>query len=336
VGTESFNLEKLRYHKVIIMTDADVDGSHIRTLLLTFFFRHMPALIENSYIYIAQPPLFRVARRKQVRYIRSEREMDQYLLELGCSDLQVRLPRQQRVLKMEESHAFVEMVLAIEHLMATIERKGVPFLEFLVERDSQGRYPRYRVELSEGIRFLFSDEEFAGVRASHEASMRAKHEETLASVPIEEQTEEMRQFRMKPVPCHELWDPNSWADLQQSLASFGFSLENYFEGDQLLVEILDEAGQLLEGYRSLRDSLHHLRENGRKGLDIQRYKGLGEMNADQLWETTMDPEKRTLVQVTLPDAIAAEHMFTMLMGEEVAPRRAFIEHHALSVKNLDI
>jgi DNA gyrase subunit B len=336
VGTEGFNLEKLRYHKVIIMTDADVDGSHIRTLLLTFFYRHMPALLDNNYIYIAQPPLFRVARKKQVQYIRSEREMDQYLLELGCSDLLVRLLKAQRTLSREESHTFVEMVLTVEQLITSIERKGVPFLEFLGACDSQGRYPRYRVELVDGDRYIYSDEEFAGLKAADEASQRRKHEETLASIPEEERTEEMRQFRYRGMPCHELWDPESWGALQQSLALFGFTLANYFEGDEPLVEILDEEGQRVALTNSLREALHILRQNGRKGLDIQRYKGLGEMNADQLWETTMDPEKRTLVQVTLPDAIAAEHMFTMLMGEEVAPRRAFIEHHALSVKNLDI
>lgn len=333
IGQEHFNLAKLRYHKVIIMTDADVDGSHIRTLLLTFFYRHMPALIENGYIYIARPPLFKVTRKKVGQYIHSEKELDEYLLRLGMGDLLLRKAGTQNSLDKEKMEKLLETILEVETLIQNIERKGVLFREFLALRQ-EGKYPRHMASIGEKNHFLYTDEELFALRQEHEENQRLQHQETLSSIPPEEVTEEMKMVTVKPLAFVELCEPNRLSALIDKLISFQLSLDQYLIADGALFELVEE-GRTVEFY-TLREVIDAVRENGRKGVEVQRYKGLGEMNADQLWETTMDPVKRTLVQVTLPDAIAADRIFSMLMGEEVEPRRQFIEHHALSVKNLDI
>ncbi len=336
IGIDGFKLEKLRYHKIIIMTDADVDGSHIRTLLLTFFYRHMLALVENNYVYIAQPPLYRVSRKKAFRYIHSEREMDQYLLELGASDIHMRLKDHTENMTGEDAKTLITLILEVEFFIAKVERKGIPFREFLEARNEDGIYPRFQVLLEETSKFVYSEDEFAQHKQQHEDEQQRQHEQTLASIPADEITDEMRVLgRLKQLPFTELYESGALRDLRDRLANFGFDLPNYLIADGELVTVTQDDGRATP-YHTLRDIIDFLRENGRKGIEIQRYKGLGEMNADQLWETTMDPSKRTLVRVTLPDMIAADHMFTMLMGEDVPPRRAFIEQHALAVKNLDI
>jgi DNA gyrase subunit B len=335
IGADNFNLEKLRYHKIIIMTDADVDGSHIRTLLLTFFYRHMPALIENNFIYIARPPLYRVSRKKVSRYIHSEKEMDEYLLKLGMSDVRVKLVGHIDFVSDEQFEEMLKVIREVENLINSIERKGIPFREFLSAKNAEGRLPRFQVKLGDEMRFIFSEEEFAEVKKTEEEFQRQKHAETLAAIPPEEQTEEMKTFRLKSIPFIELYELHALDDLKTRLAAYNFSLDQYMVANGKLFDIVDEEDRE-QPVHTLKEGIELLRTNGRKGIEIQRYKGLGEMNADQLWETTMDPSKRTLLRVTLPDAIAADHMFTMLMGEDVPPRRAFIEKHALSVKNLDI
>ncbi|MEI8365646.1 MAG: DNA topoisomerase (ATP-hydrolyzing) subunit B [Parachlamydiaceae bacterium] len=335
IGVDGFNLEKLRYHKVIIMTDADVDGSHIRTLLLTFFYRHMPALIENNFIYIAQPPLYRVTRKKTSRYIHSEKEMDDYLLELGVSDVKLRLAGHQELIGQEKTKELLKAILEVESLVMRLERKGVPFREFLAGRNQEGLFPRFKIDLPEKSCFAFSNTELETYRETSDDAQRKRHSETLASIPEEEITPEMRIFRPARLHFIELYEEEGMNALVANLGAFGFKIENYSIADGNLVDIVEDDGHV-HPFATLREVTDYFRANGRKGIEIQRYKGLGEMNADQLWETTMDPTVRTLVKVTLPDAVAADYMFTMLMGEDVPPRRAFIEQHALSVKNLDI
>jgi len=327
IGKDNFDVAKLRYHRIIIMTDADVDGSHIRTLLLTFFYRHMPAVVENGYIYIAQPPLYRVKRRKTMRYIHSEREMDDYLLELGTGE--IRLVGEREIVG-EELKEFASAILDVEMFIQTVERKGVPFREFLDAKSEGGHFPRYFVE----EKLVYSEAEFAELVREHERAQTEQHEATLSSIPEEEITEEMRAFKPKGLSCIELYHPDRLASIEEALEKFGVTLERYSKPDGLLFEIWEE--EKIEDAYTLKEVIDFFRKNGRRGIEIQRYKGLGEMNAEQLWETTLDPEKRTLYKVILPDAVAADHMFSMLMGEEVAPRRRFIEQHALSVKNLDV
>lgn len=336
VGVDGFKLEKLRYHKIIIMADADVDGSHIRTLLLTFFYRHMPALVENAFIYIAQPPLFRVTRKKVSRYIHSEREMDDYLLELGCSDIHVKLPAENSALTTEQLKTFLQTVLEIEAFINKIERKGVPFREFLAAKQPSGEYPLYHVVLEETQHFAYSKEALLKYRREYEETQVKQHQETLAAIPEAERTEDMQVFHPKQMLFVELYDPDTFSGFLETLARQGLSLESYLFANSLVAQVIEDSGKTSD-FHTLQEWIHFLRENGRKGIDIQRYKGLAEMNPDQLWDTTMDPERRTLVQVTTLDVVAADEAFTMLMGEKVPPRRAFIEQHALSVqKYLDI
>lgn len=335
IGIDGFQIEKLRYHKIIIMTDADIDGSHIRTLLLTFFYRHMPALVENNFIYIAQPPLYRVTRKKISRYIHSEREMDDYLLELGMSDLHMKLPGQEIPIEAEEFKKAMSVLLEVETFVQRLERKGISFREFLLAKNGHDQLPRFQINLLEGARFAYSFDEFEELKKSNEEAQRRRHDETLASIPDSEITPEMRTF--KPARLHfiELYEEEHFKDLLEQLKNYGFNLGDYLIANRELLTLIED-NQQAHSFSTLREVIEFIRNNGRKGIEIQRFKGLGEMNADQLWETTMDPAKRTLIQVTMPDLIAADQMFTMLMGDEVPPRREFIQQHALSVKNLDI
>lgn len=334
IGKDSFDLSKLRYHKIILMTDADVDGSHIRTLLLTFLYRHMPELIENHFVYIARPPLYRVTRKKVKRYIHSEKEMDDYLIELGMGDLSVRLEGHTELLKPEEVSMLISLTREVEGLILMLERKGIPFREFLSKRDAEGRLPQFLVQMGDKERLVFSREEFTELKQEFEALQRHEHETTLAAIPAEERTEEMLKFVARGLSFVELYEADNLHQLKERLAALDLTIDSYLVANGKLFDILEEGEET--AIHTLKEGIEHFRAVGRKGIEIQRYKGLGEMNADQLWETTMDPTKRTLIRVTIPDAIAADHMFTMLMGEEVPPRRAFIEQHALSVKNLDI
>jgi DNA gyrase subunit B len=335
IGADGFNLEKLRYHKIIIMTDADVDGSHIRTLLLTFFYRHMPALVENNFIYIAQPPLYRVTRKKISRYIHSEKEMDDYLLELGTSDIKLKLPNGKEITDHAQVKSLLDLVLEVEQFINRIERKGITFREFMHSRNSNGMLPRFQVNLTDGVRFAYSMDEFEELKKLDEAAQKARHEQTLASIPAEEITTEMRTFQAQRLHFTDLYEEDSLNEMIRKLKEAGLDLSQYNTANGHLIDVIADNDQVHNFY-TMKEFLDFVRENGRKGIEIQRYKGLGEMNADQLWETTMDPAKRTLIKVTLPDLVAADHMFTMLMGEDVPPRRAFIEKHALSVSNLDI
>lgn len=333
VGNDNFNIEKLRYHKVIIMTDADVDGSHIRTLLLTFFYRHMPALIENKFIYIARPPLYRVKRKKEMVYIHSEKEMDEHLLKLGISDVTITNLKKKVAWNEQKLSLLLQVIMDLETLIGSIERKGIPFRDFLKTKKEQ-KFPRFQVKIGDDLRFVYTEEELLNLKKEDELNQRRFHEEKLITIPPEELTEEKKLFTLKALPVLEIFDPRDLFDLQSKLAELDLSIEQYLIPDGALFSV--QAEGVDHTVYILKELIEFLRINGRKGIEIQRYKGLGEMNADQLWDTTMNPEVRTLIQVTMPDAIAADHMFSMLMGEDVEPRRDFIEKHALFVKNLDI
>ena len=336
IGKDGFNLEKLRYHKIILMTDADVDGSHIRTLLLTFLYRHMPALIENHYVYIAQPPLYRVSRKKTSKYIHSEREMDEYLLTLGVSDVHLRMASHNNYLEQSEAKSLLEGILQVESMIMGLERKGVPFREFIEKRNDEGKLPRYQAMIQDETIMVYSKEEFAELKDRYVEEEKKRYSEMLDPELTEEvRAEKIDSFKPKPFPYLELYEQELLDAVDATLAEFSFTLDQYVRAEGKILDVINESGEELPLY-TLKEIVEFLRENGRKGIEIQRYKGLGEMNADQLWDTTMDPETRTLLRVTIKDGASADHMFSMLMGEEVKPRRAFIENHALSVKNLDV
>ncbi|PCI75703.1 DNA topoisomerase (ATP-hydrolyzing) subunit B [Candidatus Aerophobetes bacterium] len=335
IGKDSFNIEKLRYHRIIIMADADVDGSHIRTLLLTFFYRHMPALIENRFIYIARPPLYRVKRKKSSQYIHSEREMDEHLLRLGTSDVALRMASNNLAIEDESVRSLISTILDVEMLIQSIERKGIPYKEFLAQRNESGNLPVYQTVVDAEMLFFHSEEDLQVFKQEQSEKERQAFEAELELIPEEEREQRILDFKPKPLSVLEIFDKENLSDIDERLATFSLTLDQYNKAEGKFLDIVEEDGREIPIY-TCKELIFFLRENGRKGSEIQRYKGLGEMNADQLWETTMDPAKRTLVQVAIEDAVEADHMFTMLMGDEVPPRRAFIETHALSVKNLDI
>lgn len=331
IGKDNFNLEKLRYHKIIIMTDADVDGSHIRTLLLTFFYRHMPALIENNYVYIARPPLYRIKRKKEILYIHSEKEMDENLLKLAIEDVLLSKDGKEYFSK-NQIKELLYAILRIEDFVETLEKKGIPFKEFFTAK-KENSFPRYKLKINGNYKFLYSEDELVLLKEQYQKEQLEEYENKKAKLSEEEKKE--FKFHPKSLKVLELLDHKEFLEVQKVLQSFSLDLENYLLSDKKIFEVKLE-GDIISSIYSLKELIDIYRTNGKKGIEIQRYKGLGEMNADQLWETTMDPETRTLVLVTLPDAIAADHIFSMLMGEEVAPRKEFIENHALFVKNLDI
>lgn len=322
VGKDEYNPDKLRYHKTIIMTDADVDGAHIRTLLLTFFFRMMPELIERGNLFIAQPPLYRVAVGKQEHYLKDEAQLNALLLRRAVEKREVYLPGREGVLPPEE----------LIGLMQTFSR-----YEEIVERLSQRGMPRRLIEELIKIvatnRLVVADPETSSTLI---VELEALGYEVLAmEAAEEEQGHDL-----------ELWDPKS-ADGQVRIrlehrylqsGEFKKLLELYnqleiFHQTPYRVKDAQGAEELFEHPRVL---FQYLMEEARKGTNLQRYKGLGEMNPEQLWETTMNPEKRTLLQVRIEDQYQADELFTTLMGDRVEPRRDFIQYNALEFRELDI
>ena len=321
IGKDEFNADKLRYHKIIIMTDADVDGAHIRTLLLTFFFRQMPELIERGHIYIAQPPLYKVTRGKQSQYLKNEKALENYLIEGGLEDASLTLASGE-VRVGRDLRAVVEDALAVRQVMSGLHT----------------RYDRTVVEQTALCGGLTADVAEDAARAPAMAQKIATRLDLVADEGERGWTGEaldggyrfMRTVRgvaeVRNVDAALI----SSSDALQ-LNRLSPRLTEIYEGEPVLRR--KETERTLAGPLEL---LLAVFEVGRKGISTQRYKGLGEMNPDQLWETTLDPEARTLVVVKINDATDADQLFSRLMGDEVEPRREFIQEHALQVANLDI
>ena len=319
IGAEEFNTERLRYGKVIIMTDADVDGSHIRTLLLTFFFRHMVRLINEGRIYVAQPPLYRVKRRSREEYVFSDKDLDRALVDLGADGATLAMSPGGRkkpvVLDEKALRSIVDTLVRLGDTQRVLERRGVPFKEVIDYYLARGKTPRYWVYLPGGGRLALDDKELA----------RA----------LEERPEENGDERY--VEIHE---GKAFEKELSALVTAGFDPKRLFLRRASREKtppnfVLTSENETVE-LDGIREILTGLRGLGQKGVDVQRYKGLGEMNAEQLRVTTMDPASRTLMQVRIEDAVKADKMFTMLMGDLVEPRREFIERHALEVRSLDV
>ena len=339
-GSGGFDISKLRYHKVIVMTDADVDGAHIRTLLLTFFYRQMGALIEQGHIYIAQPPLYRVAKAKKVFYLDSDELLEEWLLGEGLSNAEVsKLNKGKESGKIEESklRALVKGLVELESLRARLLKKGVHWEEYLKFREEE-KLPLYRID-QEGAapRYIFTDKEWKKFKPEYLAERKKKlaAEAKARGEEAHELTEE-DDFGPEVKPLGEI--PKLDAVVNK-LEESGFDVqpeeqESKASGPAPLYRI--RSGENAKDVRTLDELIEAIRDGGRAGATIQRYKGLGEMNPEQLWETTMDPVRRKLLQVKLEDIAEAEKVFATLMGDKVEPRRVFIETHALEVKNLDI
>ncbi|MBN2475973.1 MAG: DNA gyrase subunit B [Pirellulales bacterium] len=332
---EEMDLTKRRYGKIIIMTDADVDGSHIRTLLLTFFYRQMYSLVRAGHVYVAQPPLFRVRRKKQVEYIQSEEEMKEQLLEAGLQDA-VFEPRDGRTIQGQEMERLCRTLAALEDSLIALERRGISLRAHAVRQDPEsGKLPVYHVFAGPQERWFRSRQELEEFLARQE---RAVGEELkLEDAPKEPgEGNGKAEARLHIVEFHEVRSINNQL---AELRKMGFEIDSLIPQERTGVEEPRyhlRRGELVTGLEDLRGLLAAVRGAGEKGLQITRFKGLGEMNAEELRQTTLDPENRTLLQVTMEDAGAADEMFRVLMGDKVEPRREFIEKHALEARNLDV
>ncbi len=339
---EDFDLAKRRYGKIIIMTDADVDGSHIRTLLLTFFFRHMPELIRAGRIYVAQPPLYMVSRKKKDEYVLNERSMRQIYTSLGLegTSLEIRDDADHviRTLAGDELKTVVELLNKLEELLTIVRRRGIDFAEFLSKRDMNGHLPKYHVVI-DGEDFLL-----ANVTERDELLVeRNMLVETAPAVPETNGGSKKKEAGPRLQKNHELHEVKDLEKIFAQLAQHDLMIDDYFltqeesvTGEKLKTKYaLKQEGTSADvaGVAQVLPEVHRL---GKHGIEVKRFKGLGEMNAEQLWETTLDANKRVLMRVTLLDAAEAERMFSVLMGEDVERRRQFIEEHALEVKNLDV
>ncbi len=334
VGQEEYNIEKIRYHKTIIMTDADVDGSHIRTLLLTFFYRHMPEMIDNGYLYIAQPPLFKVGKGKKSTYLKNEKELNDQILKRTCDKKNVKFGEREEILSEHNLYIFMANLSEyfsiisrfkergiISDLIETLFKEEVENKDFLQDKQKmlalKNTLNKTNYDVSE---IIFNNE-------------RDIYEMTVA--PSFDKQNELRSVELlsniKPLKISRNFIYSN--DFQKGLILSKSILKNdkppffiFNKEDEKDAIQIDDKEQLLSYFIN----------EGKKGLGIQRYKGLGEMNPDQLWETTMNPDKRTLLQVRVEDAVETDEIFTVLMGEQVEPRREFINNNALEVSMLDI
>jgi DNA gyrase subunit B len=331
-GTDDFDIAKVRYHKIIIMTDADVDGAHIRTLLLTFFYRQMPQLLENGYMYLAQPPLYKITRKQREEYIESDDQLTRKLLMLGTDDMVVECAGG-RTLSGADLRALLELLAEIEGTIAAFVKRGLDPAEILNQRNPEtGEFPRFVMIEGTGdnvkFRYAYNDAELAAIREKAESDLG--HPVDLAETQVQSYSvNQPLSFRWI-----ELFHSGMLRKQIDSLVAMSFDVSACIRSENPIAYIVEDEAKI--PVNALPELLETVRERGRKGLSIQRYKGLGEMNPDQLYDTTMDPEKRRLLRVTLDDAVKADAIFTLLMGDDVEPRRNFIESNALNVKNLDI
>ncbi|MDT4798571.1 DNA gyrase subunit B [compost metagenome] len=327
IGREEYNIEKLRYHNIIIMTDADVDGSHIRTLLLTFFFRQMPELIERGYVYIAQPPLYKVKKGKQEQYIKDDEAMDEYMTQSALEDASVHVNENAPGLSGE---ALERLVNDYRGVMRILKRLSRLYPQDLTEH--MVYLPRVTVEqLSdqaamqawlEGFQVRLKGAEKSGL--TYSASLREDRERHLWLPEVEQTAHGLSHYITFN---RDFFASNDY----RQVTELGDQLNNLLEEGAFV-----QRGERKKPVTSFKEALAWLMTESTKRHTIQRYKGLGEMNPDQLWETTMDPNVRRMLKVTIEDAIAADQIFNTLMGDAVEPRRDFIESNALAVSNLDV
>lgn len=335
-GAELEDITKRRYGKIILMTDADVDGSHIRTLLLTFIFRHLRELIAQGCVYIAQPPLYRVTQKKNKRYVHTHEQMNQELVELGLNETELHL-EDGTIFKGDHLRKLVELMIEMVEPLETLERRGID-LRFLAHRyvSPDGLLPRYRVFFGRQQLWFSGKEDLdvflaeTSAKLGQELSISEEHAGDGATGVVPENS-------VQVIDIHEVRMINK---VLQQLAGFGVKLKDLTpagqkNGMQVYPFKLVSDGDVVP-LTGLGHLLTHLRKLGERGLKVTRFKGLGEMDSEELWETAMDPQKRTLLKVTMLDAIGADEIFRVLMGDHVEPRREFIEKHALDVKDLDV
>ncbi len=333
-GEGTFNPDKVRYHKIVIMTDADVDGSHIRTLLLTFFCRQMPELVRRGYVYIAQPPLYRITRKKREEYIQDDGELNRILIDLGADEV--------KLCNLADGHQFehahmkeiLTLLAKLDRFSDIITRNGGDFEKYLAGR-TNGHLPEYMVKVRTGNNeemFYCADSEALTAFSNDHPDLR------LGGVSVDT-PDAVKAEPGKPQRRARLYDVHESRAISRvllQLADKGLAIDHFSAQDKPLFEIIEDTKHY--PLFSVPEILSTVLEIGRRGLEIYRFKGLGEMNAKQLYETTMQPDRRKLLQVKFNEEnmVEADRMFTVLMGDLVEPRRQFIEDNALNVRNLDI
>ena len=336
----AFNLEKVRYHKVIIMTDADVDGSHIRTLLLTFFCRQMPELVRSGYLYIAQPPLYLVTRKKRQEYVQDDSELNKILIELGADDVQMRPVGGGEFVEVEALREILDALSILSRYSSSIEGNGGDFSDYLSAR-VDGHLPEFMVRVREGNEesvHYFSNEPELRKFSDENRDLR------LFGDLSPEEEEEFSTLNTNGVSRravrHELHESHAVARLLERLDAAGIDTGQFFSLDKPIYEIVEGESEKesIVPLFSVPEILDRVLEIGRRGVTIKRFKGLGEMNAKELYSTTMDPETRQLLRVQLDEDnnLEADRMLDTLMGDVVEPRKRFIEDNALNVRNLDV
>jgi len=317
IGKEEYNPDKLRYHRIIIMTDADVDGSHIRTLLLTFFYRQMPELVERGHIYIAQPPLYKIKQGKEERYLKDDQEMKIYMLKVALKDAAL----------FPSSESTPIQGKALEQIS-----KQYFLAEAVIERLSRFTAPEASHALL-ALPTLSLDDEIQA-----QSSAKQLEAACVGNIKVEVETDEAGEHRLR---LEKLYHGNFSVSYMDRDFLKGSDYVQIRQTAEVLNGLITASayiarGEQKRGVSSFKQAIEWLLEEAKRGINIQRYKGLGEMNPEQLWETTMDVKNRILLKVRIEDAISADEIFTTLMGDIVEPRRAFIEKNALGVKNLDV
>ena len=305
---EEFDSSKLRYNKVIIMADADVDGSHIRTLILTLFYRHMLHLVESGNVYLAQPPLYRVKKKSWEEYIHSEKEMNDMVLSLGTKSASLKKNgKPAKTFTQKEFAKIIQSLITIEQIENSLERKSIPFKQYIEAIDQKKKkYPAHKIIVNQKPVFLVDEDKLASYGEIDE------------------------------LDHIEIYESHEIQKIDEGLVKLGISLKDYLiQEKEPFTLIAEDNGEPVK-INNLKVLLDEVRKIATKGMSVQRYKGLGEMNPEQLWESTMDPQKRALVRVTLEDTVEADRIFTILMGSQTEPRREFIQKHAHEVKNLDV
>ncbi|MFA4986887.1 MAG: DNA topoisomerase (ATP-hydrolyzing) subunit B [Candidatus Brocadiia bacterium] len=383
VGPDDFDVEKLRYGKVIIMTDADVDGSHIRSLILTFFFRQMPELIKQGHVFIAQPPLYRVVRRGKAHYVYDDGEMKKSWLGMGREGASLKITGEKERTPEEAAEwlrKVLDLLVEMENLARFLGKRGIALEQYVCVTEQLGRPPRYRLVASDERFFVPDDEKLAELRdeiivpgwndvavngngngiapegavpegavvegaAAPVGAEQGTSVQPCAEAPASEERArelvagsqpgviEKPKKTYKLVDIHEATEMDRLFNKMKELNLTAKDLFGSLEGEHRYTLVSEKQTLKLV---NLFDVLESVRQMGRSGLDIQRFKGLGEMMAQQLWETTMDPEKRSLIKVTVEDAVKADEIFSILMGKNSQPRKLYIEEHALEVTDLDI
>ena len=336
----AFNVEKVRYHKVIIMTDADIDGEHIKTLLLTFFCRHMPELVREGYLYIAQPPLYKVTRKKREEYIADDDALNEILIQLGSEDVKLKKYGTKDEVDSDLLRSVLDTLAQLTKFTSSLEGHGGSFRDIL-ELKKDGKLPEFMIRVrlgnEESVHYLHSEEDLEKFAAENR-DLRLNNEE-LSEEEIAEYKEKYDGAQRRAVK-RDLNESMAISKILARLGEFGLDTDPFFSDDKPVYELIEGDGGD-DGpvpVFNLFEILDRVLEIGRKGMRIQRFKGLGEMNAKELFSTTMDPERRQLLQVRLDEdnELEADRMFDILMGDVVEPRKRFIEDNALNVRNLDV